>query len=322
MKVLVTGATSMIGRSTVQELLRRGHEVNVLQRGECDLPATVFRGDIRDSSLLHEAIKGCDVVIHAAAKVGLVGSYKEFYDINVRGTQNVMEAAKAASCRGVVYVSSPSVSYSKTPVMGEASPPAIDDVLGHYSQTKSIAERMVTSDKDIPVVALRPHLVWGPGDTQLVGRIVERAQQGRLVLVGDGKAIVDSTYIDNVAEALCSASERIGIVENLRGRALVVSNGEPRSVADLVEKICEAAGVSFSPRSVNLRTAVLIGRVIENLYSLFPRKEPPLTAFTAYQLGISHWFDIRETEELLNWTPRVSLDEGFRRLADFFSQTD
>lgn len=319
MKVLVTGATSMIGRKTVEELLRRGNDVNVLQRGECELPVRVFRGDIRDDALVQEASFGCDVVIHAAAKVGIVGSYKDFYDINVRGTQNVMKAAKDASCRGVVYVSSPSVSYSKTPVIGEASPPALDDVLGHYSKTKSIAERIVTSDKELPMVALRPHLVWGPGDAQLVGRIVDRARSNRLVLVNQGKAIVDSTYIDNVSDALCAAAERIGVNENLSGRALVVSNGEPRTVANLVERICTAAGVVFSPRSINLRTAVVLGSIIEKLYSLSPRSEPPLTAFTAYQLGISHWFDIRETQKLLEWSPRISLDEGFSRLAESFA---
>lgn len=319
MKVLVTGATSMIGRKTVEELLRSGNDVSVLQRGECDLPVMVFQGDIRDSVLVHEAVAGCDVVIHAAAKVGIVGSYKDFYDINVRGTQNVIHAAKKASCRGVVYVSSPSVSYSKTPVTGEASPAARDDVLGHYSKTKSIAERLITSDAELPMVALRPHLVWGPGDTQLVGRIIDRAKSNRLVLVNQGKAIVDSTYIDNVSDALCAAAERIGVYENLSGRALVVSNGEPRSVADLVERICDAAGVTFSPRSINLRAAVFLGHIIEKLFSLSPRAEPPLTAFTAYQLGISHWFDIRETQELLHWTPRISLDEGFNRLTESFA---
>jgi nucleoside-diphosphate-sugar epimerase len=233
--------------------------------------------------------------------------------------ENVMHAAKEASCRGVVYVSSPSVSYSKIPVLGEASPPALDDVLGHYSKTKSIAERIVTSDKDLPTVALRPHLVWGPGDTQLVGRIIERARRNRLVLVNEGSAIVDSTYIDNVSDALCAAAERIGVNESLSGRALVVSNGEPRSVADLMERICHAAGVTYSPRSINLRTAVVLGHIIEKLYALSPRAEPPLTAFTAYQLGISHWFDTRETQELLAWEPRISLDEGFSRLANSFA---
>jgi nucleoside-diphosphate-sugar epimerase len=304
----------MIGEYTVRELLRRGHEVHVLQRGESGLPVKVFRGDIRDVDAVRSAISGCDVVIHAAAKVGLVGSYKEFFSINVEGTRNIMNAAVDADCRGIVYVSSPSVSYSKTPVEGEVSPPAIDDVMGHYSRTKSIAEREVINDQRLPAVALRPHLVWGPRDTQLVGRIVERAQQGRLVLVNNGDAIVDSTYIDNVADALVAAAERIGVQHNLSGRALVVSNGEPRTVASLVESICTASGVAYAPRSVSLRTAVVLGAIIETVFKLRPHSEPPLTKFTAYQLGISHWFDISETKELLGWTPRTSLDEGFQRL--------
>lgn len=316
MRVLVTGATSMIGACTVQELLRRGHEVHVMQRGESELPVKVFRGDIRDSDVVRAAIHGCDVVIHAAAKVGLVGSFQEFFSTNVTGTENIMNAAADAGCRGVVYVSSPSVSYSTTPVEGAASPPAIDNVMGHYSRTKSIAERAVLNDDRLPTVALRPHLVWGPGDTQLVGRIVERAQQGRLVLVNKGNAVVDSTYIDNVADALVAAAERIGIQENLDGRSLVVSNGEPRTVASLVESICTAAGVAYAPRSVSLRAAVVLGVIMEAVFKLCPRSEPPLTKFTAYQLGISHWFDISETMELLEWAPRISLDEGFARLAN------
>ncbi len=319
MKVLVTGATSMIGTSTVECLLRRGHQVQVFQRGTSDLPVTVFQGDIRDVDALAKAIAGCDVVIHAAAKVGLVGKYDEFHDINVRGTENVMNAAVNAHCRGVVFVSSPSVSYSRTPVLGESSPPATDNVLGHYSKTKSIAERNVLADERIAAVAIRPHLVWGPGDAQLVGRIVERAAQRRLTLVNHGEAIVDTTYIDNVGDALVAAAERIGVHKNLDGKALVVSNGDPRSVASLVKSICLAANVSYSPKNIGLRAAVRLGAVIELLFRLKPSDEPPLTRFTAYQLGISHWFDITETCELLEWTPRVSLDEGFNRLAAWFS---
>ena len=318
MRILVTGATSMIGRVTVQELLRRGHEVSVLQRGDTDLDVSVFRGDIRDASVVAAAVSGCDVVIHAAAKVGLVGRYNEFYDINVNGTSHVLDAAAASGCRGVVYVSSPSVSYSRTPVNGEVAPPATDDVLGHYSKTKSIAERIVPAESRLATVAIRPHLVWGPGDTQLVGRIVERAVQRRLTLVNRGEAVVDTTYIDNVGDALVAAAERIGVQENLNGKALVVSNGEPRTVASLVESICEAAGIAYAPRTIGLKAAVRLGAVIEFLFRLKPFAEPPLTKFTAYQLGISHWFDISETQDLLQWSPRISLDEGFERLAQSF----
>lgn len=318
MKVLITGATSMIGRKTADELLRRGHDVQILQRGPSDLKVPVFRGDIRDADAVQKAMNGCDVVIHAAAKVGLVGRFSEFHDINVVGTQHVMNSAVAAGARGVVYVSSPSVSYSTTPVLGAVAPPAVDDVLGYYSQTKSVAERAVLADTRIAAVALRPHLVWGPGDTQLVGRIVERARQRRLALVNNGEAVVDSTYIDNVSDALAAAAERVGVQENLSSRALVVSNGEPRTVASLVQSICSAANVSCAPRSIGLGAAVRLGKVMETVYKLRPHAEPPLTAFTAYQLGISHWFDISETKELLQWSPRISLDEGFALLAQSF----
>lgn len=318
MKVLITGATSMIGRKTAEELMHRGHDVQILQRGSSDLDVPVFRGDIRDADVVQTAVNGCDVVIHAAAKVGLVGRFSEFHDINVVGTQHVMNAAAAAGARGVVYVSSPSVSYSTTPVLGAVAPPARDDVLGYYSQTKSVAERAVLADTRIAAVALRPHLVWGPGDTQLVGRIVERARQRRLALVNNGEAIVDSTYIDNVSDALAAAAERVGLQENLSGRALVVSNGEPRTVASLVQSICSAADVSYAPRNIGLGAAVRLGKVMEAVYKLRPHAEPPLTAFTAYQLGISHWFDISETKELLQWSPRISLDEGFALLAQSF----
>lgn len=318
MKVLITGATSMIGRKTADELLQRGHDVQILQRGSSDLNVPVFRGDIRDADAVQKAVNGCDVVIHAAAKVGLVGRFSEFHDINVVGTQHVMNAAVAAGARGVVYVSSPSVSYSTTPVLGAVAPPACDDVLGYYSQTKSVGERAVLADTRIAAVALRPHLVWGPGDTQLVGRIVERARQRRLALVNNGEAIVDSTYIDNVSDALAAAAERVGVQETLSGRALVVSNGEPRTVASLVQSICSAADVSYAPRNISLGAAVRVGKVMEAVYKLRPHAEPPLTAFTAYQLGISHWFDISETKELLQWSPRISLDEGFALLAQSF----
>lgn len=319
MKVLVTGATSMIGVATVQELLRLGHEVRILQRGESPLNVEVVRGDIRDAEVVTRAVSGCDVVIHAAAKVGLVGRYSEFYDINVAGTKNVVEAAVEAGCRGIVYVSSPSVSYSRIPVNGESAPPATDDVIGHYSKTKSIAERLVIAERRIATVAIRPHLVWGPGDTQLVGRIVERARQNRLALVNRGEAIVDTTYIDNVADALTAAAERIGVVGELNGKALVVSNGEPRTVANLVESICRAANIPFAPRTISLRAAVALGVIIETLFKLKPTAEPPLTKFTAYQLGISHWFDISETQRLLEWAPRISLDEGLQELAKSFT---
>ena len=122
---------------------------------------------------------------------------------------------------------------------GPADP---DLARGNYSRSKAAAERLAL-DADtggFSVVAVRPHLVWGPGDTQLIGRIVSRARQGRLAVIGSGAALIDTTYIDNAADAIVAASDRAG---ELGGRALVVSNGQPRPVRELLNRIASAAGL-------------------------------------------------------------------------------
>ncbi len=157
--------------------------------------------------------------------------------------------------RGVVHVSSPSVAHDGRPIVGGAAdPPVADHGAAWYPETKAIAERdaLAASDDQCAVVAIRPHLVWGPGDTQLVGRIVERAAAGRLALVGGGRALVDTTYIDNAATALVAAVDAVRPGAACAGKAYVVSNGEPRPIRELVEAFCRAADVPFEPRNVPL----------------------------------------------------------------------
>ena len=154
---------------------------------------------------------------------------------------------------------------------------------------------------------MRPHLVWGPGDTQLVGRILARARAGRLAVVGTGTALIDTTYVDDAVDALVAALDR---APDLHGRVLVVSGGEPRPVAELLASICAAVGAPTPRVSVPARLARVAGAVAETFW----RHEPPMTRFLAEQLSTAHWFDQRETRAALGWAPRVGLDEGFRRL--------
>ena len=157
------------------------------------------------------------------------------------------------------------------------------------------------------VVVVRPHLVWGPGDTQLVGRIVARARAGRLAVVGTGAALIDTTYVDDAVDALVAALDQ---APGLHGRVLVVSGGEPRPVAELLASICAAAGAPAPRLAVPTPLARAAGAVAEALL----RRDPPMTRFLAEQLSTAHWFDQRETRAALGWAPRVGLDEGFRRL--------
>jgi nucleoside-diphosphate-sugar epimerase len=166
------------------------------------------------------------------------------------------------------------------------------------------------------VVAVRPHLVWGPGDTQLIGRIIARASQGRLATIGTGAALIDTTYVDNAADALIAAMHRCS---ELTGSAFVVTNGEPRTVAEIITRITRAAGVGAPRMAVPARVAKAGGSVAERLWRVTGRTdEPPMTAFVAEQLSTAHWFDQRRTRTALGWSPAVSLDEGFARLQRYF----
>jgi len=170
----------------------------------------------------------------------------------------------------------------------------------------------------VPTVVIRPHLVWGPGDTQLVGRIVDRARQGRLALPDHGRALVDTTYLDDAASAVVAGLDRTADSDEAVGRAWVVTGNDPRPLAELVEGILIAAGLGTTVRSVPAPVAAIVGRVLGRLW---PGDEPPLTHFAARQLSVAHWFDQSETQRVLRWTPRVGVDEGMARLAGWFADS-
>ena len=323
-KVLVTGATSLLARTTAEVLLARGDEVVCLQRGRSTLAAEQVTADIRDATAVRRAADGCDAIVHAAAKVGVVGSWDDYRGINVDGTTNVLAAARASGIERIVYVSSPSVAHGGDAIAGlAAEPPVLGRKNAFYAESKAMAEQaaLAANASDLAVVAIRPHLVWGPGDTQLVGRIVDRARSGRLTLVGGGAALIDTTYITNAAESLVAALDRVRPYAACAGRAYVIANGEPRPIRDLVAGICAAASVPFAPRDVPLSVAKVAGSFVERAWTLTRRTtEPPLTRFLAEQLGTAHWFDPRPARDDLGWTPRVTIDEGLDALAAWFNQ--
>jgi nucleoside-diphosphate-sugar epimerase len=325
--VLVTGASSLMGHGVVDRLLARGDTVVTLQRhsaGRAPRARLVeVLGDVRDGPLLFDASRDCEAIVHLAAKVGVLGSWEEYRSVNVDGTQRVLDAARVNSVRSVVHVSSPSVAHGGAPIVGEgAAPPITGRRNAFYAESKALAEQRATaaaSDR-LGVVAIRPHLVWGPGDTQLVGRIVDRARRNRLTLVGGGRALVDTTYVDNAVDALIAGLDAVAPDAPCSGRAYVIANGEPRPIRDLVRGICAAAGLDVTPRNVPARVAYGAGSLLERAWPLLRRDgEPPLTRFLAEQLGTAHWFDPRPARDDLGWTPTVTLDDGLERLARWFA---
>jgi nucleoside-diphosphate-sugar epimerase len=321
-KVLVTGGTSLLGSAVADRLAERGDTVTVLQRRPAGLAHREVLADVADLGAVSAALHGHDAVVHLAAKVDIRGRYPEFARTNITGTRVVVEACRRAAVRRLVHVSTPSVAHSGASLVGAPAGQADPQrARGHYARSKAVAERIALAADAAPdgpaTIAVRPHLVWGPGDTQLVGRIIARARAGRLPVIGSGAALIDTTYITNAVDALVAA---LDCCSQARGQALVVSNGEPRPVAELLAAICRAAGVRPPQRAVPSTVARWAGATVETAWALhLGSGDPPMTRFLAEQLSTAHWFDQRRTTELLGWQPRVGIDEGLAALARSFS---
>lgn len=314
MKVLVTGGSSLLGRATASHLLARGDAVTCFQRSASASGAVDRLGDVRDLGAVLDAARGHDAIVHLAALVAPRPPWGAAYAVNVTGTQNVVSAA--ARCGRLVHVSSPSVAFDDRPSVGAAAEPPRYGGRDPYTRSKALAERYVLDHAVVPTVVLRPHLVWGPGDTQLIGRIVDRARRGLLALPDHGRALVDTTFVDDAAAALVAGLDRTGDTPEALGRAWVVTGGDPRPLAELVEGILGAAGLDPAVRSVPSPLASLGGRVVGRCW---PGAEPPLTHFAARQLSVAHWFAQSETRRVLRWGPRTGVDRGLEELRLWFA---
>jgi 2-alkyl-3-oxoalkanoate reductase len=323
-RVLVTGASGMLGSATARSLAARGDRVTVLQRRPAELGLPEVLADVADAEAIRRAVSGHEAVVHLAAKVDVTGPWAAYARANIAGTQAVVAACRAAGVPRLVHVSTPSVAHTGQSLMGESAGPADPEhARGRYARSKAVAERiaLAADDPDLAVTAIRPHLVWGPGDTQLVSRVVARARAGRLVLIGSGAGLIDTTYVDNAAAALVAAVDRC---PDVAGQPLVVTNGEPRPVGEMFLRICAAAGVPGPRRHVPRRLALTAGLLVEGVWAARTwaglTGEPPMTRFVVEQLSTAHWFDQRRTRDLLQWRPAVSLEEGFEALASWFRQ--
>jgi nucleoside-diphosphate-sugar epimerase len=325
MKVLVTGGAGFLGQALCKALQAEGHEVTSFQRTHSPaLEALGVRqvlGDLADGAAVLDAFTGQDAVFHNAAKAGAWGSEASYHSANVIGTRNVISALRAHGIGKLVYTSTPSVTHSgRTPVEGgnETNTPYGSGFKAPYPATKRVAEQEVlaANDERLATVALRPRLIWGPGDTQLLPRLAQRARAGRLRFIDGGHNRMDTTYIDNAAQAHVDAFNALAPGAACAGKAYFISNGEPRPVRDIVNDMLQAAGVPPVAGNLPYGVAYAAGSVLEIVWRLFRLGgEPPMTRFLAEQLSTPHWYDISAARRDFGYVPRVSTAEGLARLA-------
>jgi nucleoside-diphosphate-sugar epimerase len=330
MHALVTGGGGFLGRYIVDQLVARVDRVRSFGRGEypelSGIGVEVVRGDIREPAAVLTACRGVDCVFHVAALPGIGMQFARYDQANRVGTLNVIAACQEAGVNRLVYTSSPSVVFAGEDQCGvdEAAAYDFDWMRRHrayYSLTKAQAEEAVlaANEGNVRTCALRPHLIWGPRDTQLIPRLIARARAGRLRRVGDGTNLVDIAYVENVADAHLQAADALLPSDStVGGKAYFLSQGEPVNCWQWIDEILALVNLPPVGKSISFRAAWRVGALCEGIYRLTGLStEPPMTRFLAAQLARSHWFDISAAKRDFGYTPRVSTEEGMRRLGEW-----
>lgn len=324
MKALVTGANGFLGSHLVRLLLDDGWHVRALTRRKNESTAAtaveVFHGDIRDIDMIESAFRDIDVVFHCAARSGIWGSWKLYHTTNTIGTRNVVECCERHGVSKLVYTSSPSVTFDgEHQINVNELAPYATKFLCNYPKSKALAEQHVLDSNDPPrlmTCALRPHLIWGPGDRHLIPRIIQRGRMKQLRKIGDGTNQVDTTYVDNAAHAHILAAKALKPGSPVCGNAYFISQGDPVNCWEFVNEVLALAGVPKIKKRISFYAAWRIGAILETWYDLLNKEsEPRMTRFLAAQLAKSHYFDISRARADLGYSPIVSYDEGMRRLA-------
>jgi nucleoside-diphosphate-sugar epimerase len=322
--ILITGGGGFIGLALAKELCRQGRTVRVFGRHrypEAEAAGAVcVQGDIRDAAAVSRSAVGCSTVFHVAAKAGIWGPLEEYHGINVIGTRNVLAACREHKVPVLVYTSTPSVVFDGRDIEGgDETLPYASQPLCHYAATKIVAEQEVlqASCAQLRTAAIRPHLVWGPGDTNLIPRLIARGRERSLRIVGGGATRVDIAYIDNVVHAHLLAEENLRSSGTAAGKAFFIGQQEPVRLWPWINDLFARMNVPPVTKQISLGKAKAAGWLLEQVYAALKiEREPKMTRFLAEQLAMSHWFSRKQAETLLGYKEQVSTEEGLERLTD------
>ncbi len=322
MRVLVTGAGGFLGSSLSRQLINCGYEVIGLARGHYPhlekIGIKMIRADLKNSQEIKPHFENIDACFHTAGKVAMWGRWEDFYQTNVMGTQNVIQACREKKVPYLIYTSSPSVIFGNQSIEGaDENLPYPKKNYSFYAQSKALAEQDVlqANTQTLKTLSLRPHLIFGPGDKNLVPRLVESAKKGRLKIIGEGHNRVDVVYIENASEAHRLALEKLVEGAPVDGKAYFIGQG-PVPLWTFINQILEQYKVPPIEKKISFRRAFWLGHIIEKFLSLIGQYNinPPMTRFVALQMAKSHYYNHERAHRLLGWRPTIGLTQALEKL--------
>lgn len=321
MNVLVTGGGGFLGGHIIRVLLKRQYTVTNLSRNLYpeleEIGVKTIQLDLCEENKVNQLdLSSFDAIFHVAALAGVWGKYEKYYSINYLGTKNLMNKAILDKVKHFIYTSTPSVVFGRDDIRnGDESLCYPDHYLTAYAKTKSMAEELILNQTEINTVALRPHLIWGPGDPHILPRLKEKARLGRLKRVGQGDNLVDVIYVENAAKAHVDALE--GLIKNsaLSGNAYFIGQEDPVNLWDFINTLLTKSKLEPIESSISYKNAYRLGYVLEKIYKFIgiTKPEPPMTRFVATQLAKNHYFSHAKAKNDFGYVPSITTSEGLRR---------
>ncbi len=320
-KSLVTGGCGFVGWNLVDALIARGDEVTVADITEkAHRPDVKYvKVDITDPEAISAAIEGMDTVFHNASMVHTAVNMVDLvWKVNLGGTQNVIKACQEHGVKKLVYVSSGSVVYEGNDIEnGTEDLPYSSVSQAPYADSKIQAEKeALAADgvKGVRVCAIRPHVIFGPGDGRFLPALLKKAYSGQLKFgVGRRNRFSDYTYISNLTDALLLADEGLEEGGKAGGEAYFVTNGEPMPFFDFIDMVLVRLGKPKVKWMVPGKIAYAVAAIAEGIDTLKGgslNSEDGFTRFSVRYMCSHHYFSIEKAKRDLGYEPKVNLVEG------------
>jgi 2-alkyl-3-oxoalkanoate reductase len=321
MKVLVTGGTGFTGKALVRRLIEMGHQVVALDYKEGlktqeirDWGAEVILGSVTDMDVVRRSVEGAEVVHHVAAAFREMDvPERHYYEVNVEGTRNVLQAALDAGVRKVIYCSTCGVHGNVDhPPAGEDAPIRPAD---YYQRTKWEAEPLAREffERGLSTTILRPAAIYGPGDPERFYLIFKRVAGGTFPMFGNGRTLYHPLYIDNLIDAFILAMED----GRGDGEAYLIADEQYIEIEDLVRRVGKALGIDVKIPHYPVWPVVVVGHIVEKACKPFGIN-PPIFPRRVDWYRQNRAFRIDKARRDLGYQPRVGIDEGLRRTAEWY----